>query len=111
VILAAVGLILYFWYKRRTALYATLKTLAEKGVPISPDQLLPHKKEKNDLRKGIILLSVGAGIIVSVLLIGNKISGAWPIGLIPLIIGVGYIVVWVIDKKKHTSPADNKIVE
>jgi cadmium resistance protein CadD (predicted permease) len=61
-------------------------------------------KSKSDLRTGVIAVSAGLGITLFFLALnGIEDNNLWGIGLIPLIIGIGYIVVWKMESKKGAS--------
>ena len=102
-----VGLILYFSFSRSRALHKTVRMMVEKGQPV-PEALLnppPVVRQRSDLRRGIILLSVGAGLMVLLGALNDWEGGAWSIGFIPFIIGLGYLLVWRLDvHKEEASP-------
>ena len=102
-----VGLILYFSFSRSRALHKTVRMMVEKGQPV-PEALLnppPVVRQRSDLRRGIILLSVGAGLMVLLGALNEWEGGAWSIGFIPFIIGLGYLLVWRLDvHKEEASP-------
>jgi hypothetical protein len=81
--------------------------MVEKGQPV-PEALLnppPVVRQRSDLRRGIILLSVGAGLMVLLGALNDWEGGAWSIGFIPFIIGLGYLLVWRLDvHKEEASP-------
>jgi hypothetical protein len=96
--------------------YETIRTLARAGQPIPPELLRGLRKGQdqdpddqqpqtnsrrmsNSLKSGIILISVGAGIACSLYLFDP--SGlSWGAGLIPLFLGVGFIVIYLIEKPR-----------
>jgi hypothetical protein len=105
--IAIVGLILYFSFSRSRALHKTVRMMVEKGQPV-PEALLnppPVVRQRSDLRRGIILLSVGAGLMVLLGALNEWEGGAWSLGFIPFIIGLGYLLVWRLDvHKEEASP-------
>jgi hypothetical protein len=101
ILLVIVPLFLYF--RRNRLLHETLRTMVEKGMEIPPALLAPPVKPRNDLRFGIIGVSSGIGISLFFLaLTGIGDKNLWAIGLIPLAIGIGYIVVWKLENRIDT---------
>ena len=60
-----------------------------------------------DLKKGLILLATGLGVALFLNFIPEaREAGAWSLGLIPLFIGLAYLLFWKLDKPKgNVSPA------
>ena len=69
-----IGLQLYFRHRKNIVLHETVRTMVEKGVPIPPEifQKTEHvfmerdgaKRPRNDLRKGLMLIGMGIGIVM-----------------------------------------------
>jgi hypothetical protein len=91
-----VGLIL--WYKARRARMAhdTAITLAEKGQPIPPELFMTREEPYSDLRRGLVLVGLGLALCIFML----QLDKPWSIGLIPLFMGVGYLIVWKMEGSK-----------
>jgi hypothetical protein len=101
-----VGLILYFSFSRQRALHRTVRMMVEKGQPV-PEALLnppPAQRQRSDVRRGVVLTMVGLGLMVFFGAVNDWESGAWTLGLIPFLIGVGYLLVWKLDTKKDNPP-------
>jgi hypothetical protein len=102
-----VGLIMYFSFSRQRALHRTVRMMVEKGQPV-PEALLnppPAQRQRSDLRRGIVLTMIGIGLIAFFGAASEWEGGAWTLGLIPFLIGVGYLLVWKLDAKKdNPSP-------
>jgi hypothetical protein len=101
-----VGLILYFSFSRSRAMHRTVRMMVEKGQPV-PAALLnppPAQRQRSDLRRGIVLTMVGLGLMVFFGAVNDWEGGAWTLGLIPFLIGVGYLLVWKLDTKKDNPP-------
>ena len=85
--------------------HETLRIMVEKGADIPPALLDPPASRITDLRKGILLLAAGLGFGLFLLVLSawepEAIMGA-PVGLFPVILGLGYLLVWKLEKK----PAD-----
>ncbi len=94
------GVILYYFYRRRKLSHETAYLLAEKGLEIPPALLRPENK---DLRNGILLITGGIGISSFFLAVAD---GMWGLGLFPLFLGVGYLIVWKLGNKNKTGIAN-----
>ncbi|MEO8440402.1 MAG: DUF6249 domain-containing protein [Spartobacteria bacterium] len=100
---AIVGTILYFSFSKSRAMHKTVRMMVEKGQPV-PEALLnppPVVRQRSDLRRGIILLTVGAGLVVFLGAVNDWDGGAWSIGIIPFMIGLGYLLVWRLDARSE----------
>ena len=101
-----VGLILYFSFSRSRALHRTVRMMVEKGQPV-PAALLnppPAQRQRSDLRRGVILTMIGVGLMVFLAAANDWEGGSWTLGLIPFLIGAGYLLVWKLDTKKDNPP-------
>jgi hypothetical protein len=90
--------------KRTRLLHETLRLMIEKGQPIpaellqSPDGL---RRPRNDLRNGLVFVSIGLGLGVVLLAEQNH---DWPMALIPLLIGVALLVTRKLEHKANGQP-------
>ena len=94
-----VALIMYFSFSKSRALHRTVRMMVEKGQPV-PEALLnppPVIRQRSDLRRGIVLLMVGVGLMVFFGAVNDWEGGAWSLGIIPFLIGAGYLLVWKLD--------------
>jgi Flp pilus assembly protein TadB len=101
-----VGLIMYFSFSRSRALQKTVRMMVEKGQPV-PEALLnppPAQRQRSDLRRGIVLAMIGIGLMMFFGAVNDWEGGSWTIGLIPFLIGAGYLLVWKLDTKKDNPP-------
>jgi hypothetical protein len=101
-----VGLILYFSFSKSRALHRTVRMMVEKGQPV-PEALLnppPAQRQRSDLRRGVILTMIGVGLMVFLAAANDWEGGSWTLGLIPFLIGAGYLLVWKLDTKKDNPP-------
>jgi hypothetical protein len=82
--------------------HETLRIIVEKGADIPPALLDPPASRITDLRKGILLLAAGLGLGLFLLVLSawepEAIKGA-PVGLFPALLGLGYLLVWKLEKK------------
>ncbi len=104
---AIVGLIMYFSFSKSRAMHKTVRMMVEKGQPV-PEALLnppPVVRQRSDLRRGVTLLMIGAGLIVFFGAVNDWEGGVWSLGIIPFLIGLGYLLVWRLDvHKEEPSP-------
>jgi hypothetical protein len=104
---AVVGIILYFSFSKSRAMHKTVRMMVEKGQPV-PEALLnppPVIRQRSDLRRGVVLLMIGAGLMVFFGAVNDWEGGVWSLGIIPFLIGLGYLLVWRLDvRRDDTSP-------
>jgi hypothetical protein len=101
-----VGMIMYFSFSRQRALHRTVRMMVEKGQPV-PEALLnppPAHRQRSDLRRGVILTMIGVGLMAFFAAANDWEGGSWTLGLIPFLIGAGYLLVWKLDTKKDNPP-------
>ena len=122
--LAAVIIVpIYFRHRDRDAMHATLRAAFEKGVPLPPELITALQSnlasrnvptKEGDLRRGIVLLGVGIGMVAlgyglwyglmsvddtAASITGAVVAGA---GAIPGLIGVAFLILWAM---KRNEPA------
>ncbi len=100
-----VALVAFFSFRQKQVLHGTLSKMVEKGMEIPPQLLEPKKKTRGrrpnaDLRYGIILCAIGFGVIL-VFMVNQK--EGWSLGLIPLFIGVAYLLLWKLEGKPRPA--------
>jgi hypothetical protein len=102
-----VATILYFSFSKSRAMHKTVRMLVEKGQPV-PEALLnppPVIRQRSDLRRGVVLLMIGAGLMVFFAAVNDWEGGTWSLGIIPFLIGLGYLLVWRLDvRREDASP-------
>jgi hypothetical protein len=99
---AIVAVIMFSNWAKNRSLHKTVRMLVEKGQPIPPALLSTPAavsaatglRPWYDLRRGIVLMAVGVGIIMFFGISAGWDEGVWALGLIPGLIGVGYILAW-----------------
>jgi hypothetical protein len=100
-----VGMIMFFSYWKARSLHRTVRLMVEKGQPV-PDALFatPHSpaKQRSDMRRGVVLVMVGLGVMLFLGAVNEWDGGAWALGLIPFFIGAGYLVVWQLENGKRS---------
>lgn len=87
---AAVLFTIYRTYRQR---HETLRAMVDKGVPIPPELIAPARRPANDLRRGLLLVTGGVGLGVFLFAVAQP-GGMWTLGLVPLLVGVGYLISW-----------------
>jgi hypothetical protein len=102
-----VAVILYFGFSRNRMMHKTIRMMVEKGQEV-PAALLapppPAQRQRSDMRRGVVLLMVGLGVTIFLGAVNDWEGGAWAIGIIPFLIGLGYLLVWKMEGKKDIPP-------
>ena len=99
---AIVAVIMFSNWAKNRSLHKTVRMMVEKGQPIPPALLSTPAavsaatglRPWYDLRRGIVLMAVGVGIIMFFGISAGWNEGVWALGLIPGLIGAGYILAW-----------------
>jgi hypothetical protein len=92
-----VGLILRYRMMRSRLLHQTILSMVEKGMPVPAELLNPPKKRNSDLRTGIVLIAAGLGL--TIFFATTTGHGAWGMGIIPLLLGIGFVIAWKIESR------------
>lgn len=104
-----VAVIMYFGFSRNRMMHRTVRMMVEKGQPV-PAALLspppPAQRQRSDMRRGVVLVMVGLGIMVFLGAVNDWEGGAWALGIIPFLIGAGYLLVWKLEGGQK-GKADN----
>lgn len=98
-----VAVILYFSFSKNRAMHKTVRMMVEKGQPV-PEALLnppPIVRQRSDLRRGIKWLLVGVGLMIFFGACSEWDGGVWSLGIIPFMIGVGYVIFWKLDLRQE----------
>jgi hypothetical protein len=85
----------------------TIRMMVEKGQPVPAELLAPHTRavrQRSDVRRGVIWAMVGLGLMIFFGAVNEWEEGVWSIGLIPFLIGLGYLLVWKLEGKKNVPP-------
>jgi hypothetical protein len=102
-----VAVILYFGFSKNRMMHRTIRMMVEKGQPV-PAALLapppPAQRQRSDMRRGVVLVMVGVGLMLFFAAVNDWEGGVWAIGIIPFLIGLGYLLVWKLEGKKDVSP-------
>jgi len=87
--------------KRSRMLHDTIRLMIEKGQPIPPELLQsqdPPRRPKSDLRSGLVLVGIGIGVGIFLYV---QHGNVWPAALIPLLMGVAFLITWKIEANKN----------
>jgi hypothetical protein len=101
-----VAVIMYFGFSRNRMMHRTIRIMAEKGQPIPPALLappVPAVRQRSDMRRGVVLCMVGLGLMLFFGAVNEWEGGSWAIGVIPFVIGLGYLLVWKLEGKRDVS--------
>lgn len=104
VMFVALAVILSFWlyfrFRSRREFQQTVRAAIDRGQELSPDMLdrlgQPRVSGNADLRRGIIAVTIGAGLGACAFVLGEE-SAVRPLiaaGALPFLIGVAYLALW-----------------
>jgi len=102
-----VGAIMFFSYLKSRSLHRTVREMVEKGQPVPPALFAPPPaiRARSDMRRGVVLMMVGFGLMIFFGAVNDWEGGAWALGIIPFLIGVGYLLVWKFESPKDADKA------
>ena len=89
-----------FFYRNRIIRekQITLRTMVENGAQIPPEMFLESGNMTNqmdkDRRRGLLFSLSSLGLIFFLTVIEDSPEGLWALGLIPFLLGVGYLLSW-----------------
>jgi hypothetical protein len=102
---AIILILLRYRYLQTQARYKLLLALADKNVTLPPDLLAGPVVAHSDLRRALVLISGGLGLSALFLALplqlatGQNVSSLWGLGLLPLMIGLGYLASWWLNRR------------
>ncbi|MGH8148250.1 MAG: DUF6249 domain-containing protein [Rhodanobacteraceae bacterium] len=85
--------------------YEALVQLAEKGVELTPQLLAEPRTVYSERRRALVLIGTGFGIMVMFVALpgrfanGYSVASLWAMGLLPLMIGLGYLASWWLNRR------------
>jgi len=85
----------------------TIRMMVEKGQPVPAELLAPEVRRvrrRSDVRRGVVWAMVGLGMMIFFGAVNDWEGGVWSLGLIPFLIGLGYLIVWKLENKKDVPP-------
>ena len=99
--------------KRNRMLHDTVRLMTEKGAPIPPeliDAVANDSKQQaktwsptSQLRSGVINIAIGLGFMFLLREIDGGPTWMWAAGMIPFMIGVGFLLIWWIESRKKDA--------
>jgi uncharacterized protein DUF6249 len=95
-----VAVIMYFGFSRNRMMHRTIRMMVEKGQPVPPALLSPPppaQRQRSDMRRGVVLVMIGLGLMLFFGAVNNWEGGSWAIGIVPFLIGAGYLLVWKLE--------------
>lgn len=93
-------LLLRYRQQQTQARYRTLLQLADKGVALPPQLLVEPTLVYSERRRALVLIGAGLGLMAMFLSFPGQVDNGfsahdlWGIGLLPLMIGLGYLASW-----------------
>lgn len=79
----------------------TLRTALERGTPLTADLVAQMNTNRpsgrTDLRRGIIIISIGIAAAIAGLITGAMTEFA-TVAVFPIFMGLGFLVVWKLDR-------------
>ncbi len=98
-----VAAIMFFSYLKSRSLHRTVRMMVEKGQPVPPELFAAAPtaiRARSDMRRGVVLMMVGIGVMVFFGAVNDWEGGAWSLGIIPFLIGAGHLLVWKLEGNK-----------
>lgn len=101
-----VAAIMFFSYLKSRSLHRTVREMVAKGQEVPASLFAPPRvmKARSDLRRGVVLLMVGLGLMIFFGAVNDWEGGAWSLGVIPFVIGLGYLLVWKLEGRTDKVP-------
>ena len=93
-------ILLRYRYRQTQARYQALLQLADKGAELPPQLLVEPSMVYSERRRALVLIGGGLGLMAMFLALpgeldnGLSIRSLWGFGLLPLMIGLGYLASW-----------------
>jgi len=90
----------FFAHRTRQDTQHTVRMALERGQPLSPELLdrlgQTASPKRNDLRRGVIGICLGIGLGAFGLALGqpDAVRPMLAVGLVPLLLGLAYLVLW-----------------
>ena len=93
-------ILLRYRQQQTQARYRTLLELADKGVALPSQLLVEPDVAHSERRRALVLIGAGLGLMAMFLALpgqfdnGLSAHSLWGLGLLPLMIGLGYLASW-----------------
>lgn len=95
-VIIVISVLLYKWMRERE-LHRTIRALVERGQPLPPELFQEREGKKSPLHNGVLLVAIGLGLII--MFLNGDDPQQWGIGAIPLLVGLGYLLVWRLENR------------
>jgi hypothetical protein len=99
-----IGIVAYGRHRNQRLRHETIRLALEKGQPLPAEILDPTDRRDpslRDLRRGLLLLAVGAGACLYLGLSSiAEVHREWPAGLIPGLMGLAYLATWTVARRR-----------
>jgi hypothetical protein len=108
-----VAAIMFFSYLKSRSLHRTVREMVAKGQPVPPELFATpgtRIRTRSDLRRGVILMTVGVGLMIFFGAVSDwERGGPWVIGVIPFLIGAAYLALGKLEgpKRENNGTRDN----
>ena len=102
-----VVILLRYRHQRTQARYRTLLQLADKGVALPPQLLVEPDLAYSERRRALVLIGAGLGLMAMFLSLPGQLDNGlsahslWGLGLLPLMIGLGYLASWWLNRREQ----------
>lgn len=99
----------YFRHKTSANEQQTLQVALDKGTQLTPEMIdrmvRPPRTPQMDLRRGIVILSMGVAIALFAFILGedDAVRPLLAISMFPFVVGVAYIMLWKYAKRENDS--------
>ncbi len=101
-----VVILLRYRYRQTQARYQTMLQLADKGVELPLALLVEPNVDYSERRRALVLIGCGLGLMAMFLALpghldnGLGVGSLWGLGLLPLMIGLGYLASWWLNRRE-----------
>ena len=102
-----VVILLRYRHQQTQARYRTLLQLADKGVALPPQLLVEPDLAYSERRRALVLIGAGLGLMAMFLSLPGQLDNGlsahslWGLGLLPLMIGLGYLASWWLNRREQ----------
>jgi Domain of unknown function (DUF6249) len=103
-IVGIVSLVISGRLRRARLEHETLRVMVEKGVPI-PKDLFDRSPRRNDLRKGLIWIAIGLGLLIIGICNSQTLGHGFSLAAIPTLVGVAFVIAAKMEKSNR-EPRD-----
>ncbi|MCA9550004.1 MAG: hypothetical protein KC933_08210 [Myxococcales bacterium] len=96
-VVALLAMVLAFRSRVERIRHETIQKVLDRGGEL-PEDLLAPAARPSDLRRGLVLVTGGVGLMAVFLLIKPD-QNLWGMGLFPVMVGVGYLLYWWLEQR------------